>query len=933
MTCLSQSVFQPQRQDNSPFIRSQKASFGKRARQKLGIIEVSTGLRIANRLFLEHRYLECFDLYEELAAIHRGHSIELLAELYDLYQCLPKRDERYTLYQARLFDFGIGPNDKVLDVGSGNTPFPLATHLIDLCPADNVYGTTEQPFEHVQGKRVHTCDIEDMRHFADKEFDFVYCSHVLEQVGNPEKACLELMRVGKRGYIESPTRGTDLWLNTAKVSNHLWVVERIHKKLIFTEYSVDEIEGFQCDLLMKMHRSPESKREKALTALLYLKADLVNTMFLWENCFQFEVRRARPTQNATDKVLARLSPVTRPRSVALPAAVKLRDKQRDACSQRRSQQRTCLFLNTYYPRFLQEHYAREAELAEAPYLDQKTSIQARLFGDSDFYSRALTHFGWSAEDLIVNCDPLQKGWARDNCPELLNRSSLEIALEQIRRVRPQVVYLQDLSIATAQFLSLLRSLTELVVGQIASPLPSGTDLAGFDIIISSFPHFVDRFRRQGNTAYYQPLAFEPRVLDTLAPCERELPVTFVGGLSTVHGRGTAFLSRLAELVPVQFWGYGVDSLPRESPIRKSHRGEAWGQDMFSLLQQSRITINRHIDVAEKFANNMRLFEATGCGSLLITDYKPNLGELFEIGGEVVAYRSPEECAALIKYYLAHPDEAEKIAQAGQRRTLRDHTYQKRMEQTAEILERHLRYQAETKLFSLQDTTAISCGHTPIQKSEVTENLVMAWKRAEIPLRQRALVQKELRKMHQGRSPAIFKVLADCLRPVICSGATLLEVGCASGYYYEVLEYLLNKRINFTGVDYSEALVRMASDFYPKAKFQVADGASLPFRENSIQIVVSSGVLLHTPVYKTHIAEAARVAKEHVVAHRTPVCRQNETQYLKKYGYGVAMFELIFSEREILAHFASQGLTLIKQVEYESDPIRDLYGVTYLFKKA
>jgi SAM-dependent methyltransferase len=306
--------------------------------------------------------------------------------------------------------------------------------------------------------------------------------------------------------------------------------------------------------------------------------------------------------------------------------------------------------------------------------------------------------------------------------------------------------------------------------------------------------------------------------------------------------------------------------------------------------------------------------------------------LFEIGKEVVAYRSPEECAALIKYYLAHPREAEKIAQAGQCRTIRDHTYQNRMEHTAEVLERHLRYRAESRRFSLPDTNTISHGHTSIEKSEISETLVTAWKSPEIPLKQRALVQKELGNMYRGRSPAVFQVLADCLRSVIYEGATVLEVGCASGYYYEVLEYLLKKRINFTGVDYSEPLVQMAKDFYPKAKFQVADGASLPYGESSLLVVVSSGVLLHTPNYKAHIAEAARVAKEHVVAHRTPVCRKRETLYLKKYGYGVPMFELIFNEREILSDFASQGLALVKHVEYEAAPANDTYGVTYLFKK-
>jgi ubiquinone/menaquinone biosynthesis C-methylase UbiE len=923
-----------------------KVSTGRRNKRKLGIEDFSTGLRIARRLFQEHRYPECFDLYEQLAAKNREQSIDLLAELYDLYQSLPEKEDRYTLYQARLFDFGIGPSDKVLDIGSGNIPFQFATHLADLSPEDDYYGRAGAPFKHVQGKPVHTCNIEDMREFADKEFDFVYCSHVLEHVKSPESACRELTRIGRRGYIETPTRGKDLWLSTAKVSNHLWAVEYLHQKLIFTEYTPEEAEGFQCDLLMKMHLAPQSKREKALTALIYLKADLVNTMFVWENSFEYEVRRVRHWTNPcradlepeTGLAGSRTIPDNRATdfgSIATGsgASQEVHRLQKKAPQRPIGNQGVCLFLNTYYSRFLEEHYARNPDLASASYSAQKASIQGRFFGDCDFYSRALQIAGWAAEDLIVNCDPLQRAWARENCPEMRAKTSLQIAVEQIRLVQPQMVYLQDLNLATSEFLSAVRPHATLIAGQIASPLPQGIDLRGLDIIISSFPHFVDRFRSQGKTAYYQPLAFEPRVLENLPVCERKLPVTFVGGLSSAHGRGNTFLQRISELVPIDFWGYGVDCLPMESAIRKRHQGEAWGLDMFLLLHRSRITINRHIDVAENFANNMRLFEATGCGALLITDYKDNLEELFEIGKEVVAYRSPEECAALIKYYLDRPVEAQQIARAGQARTLREHSYQNRMAQTAEFVERHLRRRTESQGFSLPDAKTISYGHTPIQKSQITDSLVAAWKAPEIPLKQRALVQRELGEMYQGRIPVIFQVLSDCLRPAICSGSTLLEVGCASGYYYEVLQYLLMKQIDFTGVDYSEALIQMARDYYPRARFEVADGASLPFGNGSFLAVVSSGVLLHTPNYQAHIAEAARVAKEYVVAHRTPVCRQRETQYLKKYGYGVEMVELLFSEREILSHFTAQGLKLLRQVEYDSDPAHDAYGVTYLFKKS
>ena len=117
-------------------------------------------------------------------------------------------------------------------------------------------------------------------------------------------------------------------------------------------------------------------------------------------------------------------------------------------------------------------------------------------------------------------------------------------------------------------------------------------------------------------------------------------------------------------------------------------GQAWGREMYQILRKSRITLNHHGDIAP-YANNMRLYEATGIGALLVTDWKENLHEMFEPGKEVVAYRTPEECVDLVKYYLDHDEEREVIAHAGQQRTLREHTYYQRMHELMAIARNYL----------------------------------------------------------------------------------------------------------------------------------------------------------------------------------------------------------------------------------------------------
>jgi ubiquinone/menaquinone biosynthesis C-methylase UbiE len=254
--------------------------------------DVNEGIKLidcARESYQKGKFNQAFDIYEHLSIAYPNKAIEILSELYEQYKKLPNKD-RYSLYQSRLYNFGIKPSDKVLDVGSGNVPSHFATHLVDVTIENNDYGRAGMAFKHVDGIPIYECNLEKLP-FEDNEFDFVYCSHVLEHVTDPDKACSELMRVGKRGFIESPTRGKDIWLNTAKVSNHRWAIENNNNKLIFTEYSPEEIEGLQNDILMNMHVAPQTPREKAFSALIYLKADKINTMLLWEGFFEFTIYR------------------------------------------------------------------------------------------------------------------------------------------------------------------------------------------------------------------------------------------------------------------------------------------------------------------------------------------------------------------------------------------------------------------------------------------------------------------------------------------------------------------------------------------------------------------------------------------------------------------------------------------------------------------
>lgn len=638
-----------------------------------------------------------------------------------------------------------------------------------------------------------------------------------------------------------------------------------------------------------------------------------------------------------------------------------------------------LIVDTYYPSVLRAFYARQPDVANQTYSEQKRALMDHCFGTADFYSSNLRRLGREAEEIVANCEPLQRAWARqhgDSWPMAItesrkNRQLLRVLKHQIERAKPDALYVQSLYWPGSEFLREVRDSVKLVVGQIAYGLEPTLDLAVYDLILTSFPHFVDRFRHMGGNSEYFRLGFEATILDRLEGSEIRYPAGFVGtysGPTGAHPEGTRLLEYVASRVPVHFWGQGQDALRPDSPIRHRFNGEAWGTDMYGVLAQAGIVLNRHAGWAERYANNMRLYEATGVGAMLLTDDKDNLNDLFLVGKEVVAYRSQYECVEYLKYYLEHEDERAAIAAAGQRRTLNEHTYYHRMQELLQIVDRYLRHPEQTtgRRFPAPEITSVDTEptvtqqlsgvargimrhtllagparsarammkHSPlaaparwlgrrmhgrsadnyqvISPSMVNEILIQGWQSRAIPEKQRDRVNWELCQMYLGEVSPAFQAAAEAVAATDMQHGAICEVGCASGYYFEVLEHLLGHRVNYTGLDYSQALIERARQEYPGVQFRVADATDLLLDDDSYAIVMSGCVLLHVMDYRQAVAETARVASDWCIFHRTPVMQGEETALMTRMAYGVPVVELAFGERELLALFAENGLQVMHE---------------------
>jgi hypothetical protein len=197
---------------------------------------------------------------------------------------------------ARIIE-DVGDDALVLDVGGWGKPFTRADWVVDEMPYETrgLYGLDGQGEERFRQETWVRHDIcsRDTWPFDDKQFDFVVCSHTLEDVRDPIWVCHELVRVSKAGYIEVPSRLEEQtygvqgpWVGWG---HHHWLVDVEPSLLRFT---------FKHHV---MHNRPTDHFPAGFCDGLS-QEDRVQCLW-WEDEFAFEERRFA-TPEELDRYLA-----------------------------------------------------------------------------------------------------------------------------------------------------------------------------------------------------------------------------------------------------------------------------------------------------------------------------------------------------------------------------------------------------------------------------------------------------------------------------------------------------------------------------------------------------------------------------------------------------------------------------------------------------
>jgi len=402
-----------------------------------------------------------------------------------------------------------------------------------------------------------------------------------------------------------------------------------------------------------------------------------------------------------------------------------------------------LKITNFYPGYLSGFYDARPELTGRPYGEQFSALMADCFSWADFWAVALRKLGYEADEVVANVEPMQKRWAEERGVKYDEGDwQAEIAVAQVKAFAPDILFSANHAAFGAQFLRRLKSecpSIRLVVGWCGAPFDDPSVFREHDIVLSCVPELVEHFLREGHRCHHVNHAFEPRVLERInLGSEPTIDFSFIGSVvkrDQYHVQREKLLLELVRKTDLQLWAgvnrvgarerYSVgarqlaydaahgarqlglpESLLRSVPVvGKAARWKArpalpaelapeiarrakeplYGVKMYQTLRDSRVVLNTHIDISTTSASNMRLFEVTGVGSCLLTDWKENITDLFEPGSEVVTYKSAEECVEKVSYLLGHERERRAIAEAGQRRTLRDHTIPQRAAQLDEII--------------------------------------------------------------------------------------------------------------------------------------------------------------------------------------------------------------------------------------------------------
>ena len=186
----------------------------------------------------------------------------------------------------------------------------------------------------------------------------------------------------------------------------------------------------------------------------------------------------------------------------------------------------------------------------------------------------------------------------------------------------------------------------------------------FDLCWTSTEDALIKYCVENARPLYLPEGANPQIHKPY-DIEKTIDVSFVG--QCYGNRATVIAELKNRGIAVEAYGIGWPDGPLTT------------EEMVKMYSQSKINLGFGGIAGHKdtFCLKGRDFEIPMSGGLYLTEAHPELASVFLPREEILTYSGIDDLLAKIKYYLAHPAEAESIRIKGHERSLREHTWEMR----------------------------------------------------------------------------------------------------------------------------------------------------------------------------------------------------------------------------------------------------------------
>jgi len=354
-------------------------------------------------------------------------------------------------------------------------------------------------------------------------------------------------------------------------------------------------------------------------------------------------------------------------------------------------------LESFYASFLNQLYTNDDRLKELSFTNQTDYLLQTGFSAGQNFVPFLNPQTWETHYIVLNNVWAQVKWANEN--GVVNvRSLSEILLNQINKIQPDVLFISDIPGFDFSLISQFNK-RPLIVAWLATVINAQLPWHEIDVILSGITDVRKKIHSLGAKAAEKFMSAAPYHFRINRHGGQTGDIAFAGSfIPGIHDERARQLDRLSHCISDKTIDvYTANTFPLSDGSHVRFFNPVYGNDLvntyanYSIVLDARGNFDLSKEKALAETANMRIFEATRAGALLITENSPNLDEYFEIDKEIVTYNDFDELKDKVNYYLndANAVARQHIAQRGRERAIRDHSIESRAKWLEQILFKYL----------------------------------------------------------------------------------------------------------------------------------------------------------------------------------------------------------------------------------------------------